>query len=87
MWQDTNTNNPKNKDTIKDVYESNASDKLHCQKRTRKSKYSDINEALYKYYQLVTSRSIYSDGKILTKKGIEIAKKLGNDTSNSWLTQ
>lgn len=46
-----------------------------------------VNEALYKYYQLVTSRSIYSDGKILTKKGIEIAKKLGNDTSNSWLTQ
>ena len=81
----------KNKDTIKDLYESNASDKLaQCQKRTRKSEYADINQALYKWYQLATSRSIYPDGKILMEKAIEIAKKLENDTFkafNGWLTR
>lgn len=61
-----------------------------CQKRTRKSEYADTNEALDKWYQLVTSRSIYPDGKILMEKAIKIAKKLGNDTFQAligWLTQ
>lgn len=52
----------KNKDTIKDLYQSNATDKLaQCRKRTRKSEYADINQALYKWYQLATSRGIYPD--------------------------
>ena len=81
----------KNKETIKAMYESNASDKLsQYRKRTRNSEYADINEALYKWYQLATSRNIFPDGKILMEKATDIANKLGVDTfkaSNGWLTR
>ena len=48
----------KSKRQIKELFESNASDSLiQFRKRTRKSEYCDINEALYEWYQLATSRT------------------------------
>ena len=81
----------KNKDHIKDLYESNASDSLkQFRKRSRKSEYSEINDALYKWFQLASSKNIHPDGKILMEKGIEIAQRLGIDefkASNGWLSR
>ena len=81
----------KNKDHIKELYESNASDNLkQFRKRSRKSEYSEINDALYKWFQLASSKNIHPDGKILMEKAIEIAQRLGIDefkASNGWLTR
>ena len=50
----------KNKKHYKDLYERNASDKMkHCRKRSRKSEYSEINETLYKWFQLATSGTFF----------------------------
>ena len=72
------------------MYESNASDSLkQFRKRSRKSEYSEINDALYKWFQLASSKNIHPDGKIPMEKGIEIAR-LGIDqfkASNGWLTR
>ena len=89
MWQNTDTDNPK--EAVEAMYESNASDKLsQYRKRTRNSEYADINEALYKWYQLATSKNIFPDGKILMEKALEIANRLGVESfkaSNGWLTR
>ncbi|XP_064387951.1 tigger transposable element-derived protein 6-like [Halichondria panicea] len=81
----------KNKDHIKDLYFSNVnSNRAQCQKRTRKSEYADINEALLEWYQLAISRNIFPDGTILTEKAIQIAERLGFDNftaSSGWLTR
>ena len=42
----------------KDLYEQNGSDKIkHCRKHLRMSEYSDINKALYEWFQLATWRN------------------------------
>ncbi len=78
----------KNKDHIKDLYFSNVdSNRAQCRKRTRKSEYADINEALL---ELAISRNIFPDGTILTEKAIQIAERLGFDNftaSSGWLTR
>ena len=79
----------KNKDQIKELYESNASNGLaQFRKRNRKSEFADINEALYSWYQLAVSRNVYPDGTILMEKGLEIAERLNVPdfkASNGWL--
>ena len=70
----------------------NASDKMkHCRKRCRKPEYSEINETLYKWFQLATSRTIFPDGKILMEKALDIAVSLGMSekfkASNCWLAR
>ena len=56
----------------------------------RKFEYCDIDEVLYEWYQLVTSKNIYPDGKILMEKDHEIIQCLGIEDfrrSNGWLTR
>ena len=63
----------------------------HCRKRSRKSEYSEINETLYKWFQLATSRNIFPDGKILMESALEIAVSLGMSEEfkacNGWLAR
>lgn len=79
----------KNKDQIKELFESNASGSLsQFRKRNRKSEFADVNEALYEWYQLAVSKNIYPDGSLLMEKGKEIAERLGTTdfkASNGWL--
>ena len=50
----------KNKDSIIELYESNmSSTSLLSRKRCRESDFTPINEALYSWYLLATSRNIY----------------------------
>ena len=65
----------KNKKSIMELYEANASGSLHrTNKRSRLSEYSEINDALYKH--------IYRDGSHLKEKAREIAERLGNSSFN-----
>ena len=54
----------KKRESILASYESNAS----TSKKTRSSKYSDINNSLYEWYSLACSKNIYPDGPQLTEK-------------------
>ena len=57
-------------------------------KKTRSSKYSDINNSLYEWYSLACSKNIYPDGPQLIEKAREIAKCLGKHNfvgTNGWL--
>ena len=79
----------KNKEVIRELYESNACDSL-CQarKRNRISEYADLNDALYQWYQLCVQRNIYPDGSLLAEKAMTIAERLGHTdfkASNGWL--
>ena len=80
-----------NKEKIKDLYESNVNNKLsQFRKRNRKSEYSDVNEELYRWYQLAVSKNIYPDGKLLMEKGIQIAERLNITNfkaSSGWLSK
>lgn len=66
-----------NKDKIRDLYESNASSTLEFRKRNRKSEFSDVNEELYRWYQLAVSKNVYPDDKLLMEKDVQIAERLG----------
>ena len=79
----------KNKEAVREFYESNASDSL-CQvrKRNRKSEYADLNDTLYQWYQLCVKKNIYPDGSLLAEKAVMIAEILGHENfkaSNGWL--
>ena len=57
-------------------------------KRSRPCEFAEINESLYKWYTLATSRNIYPAGPQLCEKARQIAEKLGVDNfkgSNGWL--
>ena len=62
----------KKTESILASYESNAS----TSKKTRSSKYSDINDSLYECYRFACSKNIYPDGPQLIQKAREIAKCL-----------
>ena len=67
----------KNKQSIREMYEANLSNEsLKLRKRTRSSEYSEINEALYKWYTLACSRNIYPNGEQFREKARQIAKQL-----------
>ena len=58
-----------NKESIVELYESNmSSTSMSTRKRCRESDYSQINEALYSWYLLATSRNIYPSGPQLCEK-------------------
>ena len=62
------------------MYESNASgDRCHTSQRIRESKYSEVNEALYKWYLIAVSKNVFPDGTQLSEKAKEIANQLGFD--------
>ena len=59
-------------------------------KRSRPCEFAEINESLYKWYSLATTRNIYPAGPQLCEKARQIAEKLGVDhfkASNGWLDQ
>lgn len=68
----------KNADRIKELYQSNSrSDLCQVRKRSRTSEYCDVNEALYQWYTIATSKNIFPDGRQLAEKAKQIAKRLG----------
>ena len=74
----------KQKESILASYESNAS----TSKKSRASKFLDINEALYQWYSLTCSKNIYPDGPQLLEKARKIAECLGKHDfvgTNGWL--
>ncbi len=77
----------KSKESIITLYESNASSLL-ARRKPCTSEYSDINDALYKWYLLACSKNIYPDGPQLTQKAKDIAVQLENPGfkgTNGWL--
>ncbi len=49
----------KNKESILAEYQSNASgDRVYSNSKARKSKYSDVNDTLYEWFKLATSKNI-----------------------------
>ena len=74
----------KNKETILAVCESNAS----TSKKPQLSKYSDVNEKLYKWYTMACSKNIYPGGPQLIAKAKDIAVRLGKadiEGTTGWL--
>ena len=75
--------------SIVEMYESNASDDIqHCSKRSRTSKYQDVNEKLYEWYLMAIRKNIYPDGPILCQQAKKIAECLNIPdfkASNGWL--
>ena len=63
----------RNKLFIKAAYAFNFSTHKKC----HVSKYSDVNEALYSWYNLPCSKNIYPTGPQLVVKANEIAHRLG----------
>ena len=59
-------------------------------KRCRESEFAPINEALYRWYLLATSRNIYPSGPQLCEKARQIAEQLNVaelKASNGWLAR
>ena len=81
----------KNKDSIVEMYEANmSSTSVLSRKRSRPSEFSAVNEALYSWYLLATSRNIYPGGPQLCEKAKQIAEQLGVHEfkgSNGWLSR
>ena len=70
----------KNKETILQLYESNmSSTSLLARKRCRQSDFAPVNETLYKWYSLATSRNIYPAGPQLWCYG-----DVSGQTIESW---
>ena len=60
-----------------ELFESNAPGiSILLSKRSHPSDFCEINEALYKWYSLATSRNIYPVGPQLCEKAKQIAEKL-----------
>ena len=81
----------KNKESIIELYESNmSSTSVLSRKRCRESDFSEVNEALYSWYLLATSRNIYPGGPQLCEKAKQIGDQLEIShfkASNSWLAR
>ena len=58
------------------MYEANVSSSTCQIKRIRNSKFGDVNESLYQWCCMATSRNLYPDGPLLMEKAREIAKHL-----------
>ena len=75
----------KEKEVILTEYENN----MHlCKKRVRSAKYSDVNEALWKWCTRCRESNIPVDGTMLQEEALLIAEKLGISgfaASNGWL--
>ena len=79
----------KSKEAILELYESNAGSSSICmRKRVKSSEFSEINEALHKWYLIACSKNIYPSGPQLCEKAREIAQRLhveGFKASNGWI--
>ena len=81
----------RNKGSIIGLYESNmSSTSVLSRKKCRESDFSEVNEALYSWYLLATSRNIYPGGLQLCEKAKQIADQLDIfhfKASNGWLAR
>ena len=62
---------------------------IYISGKSRTPEYADVNEALYKWFCIACSKSIFPDGPELTEKAKEIAIKLGKPNfkgSGGWFT-
>ena len=79
----------KNKESILAEFQSNASSsRVHTTSKARASEYSEINDALYKWFKLATSKNIPIGGPHLIEKAKMIANALGKSDfkgSQGWL--
>ena len=80
----------KNESRIVEMYEANASGNTRQIKRVRNSKLGDLNDSLYQWYCMATSRNLFPDGPLLMERAKEISKHLGHadgsfKASNGWL--
>lgn len=78
----------KDKEKIVELYEGQNASAQKCHKRTRESKFLDLNETLHAWFCLAVSKNVYPDGRILKEKALEIAGQLGCEefkASNGWL--
>ena len=79
----------KKKEQYLEQYESNlSSTAIQLRQKARKSKFEDVNDRLYEWYVMASSKNIYPGGPQLIEKAKEIAERLGiNDFrgSNGWL--
>ena len=77
------------KESLVAQYESNVSKhSVPLSKRYCPCEFAEINESLYKWYSLATTRNIYPDGPQLCEKARLIAEQLGVTNfkaSNGWL--
>ncbi len=73
-----------NKESILAEYQSNASgDRVYSNSKARKSKYSDVNDALYEWFKLATSKNIPVGGSHLIA-GMETASKKWGGADQGW---
>ena len=79
-----------NEARIVEMYEENASGAACQLKRVRNSKFGELNDSLFQWYCMATSRNLFPDGPILMEKAKEISHRLGHPegsfkASNGWL--
>ena len=79
-----------NESRIVEMYEENVSGTAYQIKRIRNSKFGEVNDSLYQWYCMATSRNLYPDGPLLMEKAKEISRHLGHPdgsfkASNGWL--
>ncbi len=78
-----------NKSRVIELYESFASANIYHTKRQMSSKFGEINDLLYDWYRMATSRNLYPDGSLLKEKALQIATQLDRPddsftASNGW---
>ena len=78
-----------NKKRIRELFEGNAADDIYqTRKRARLSKFCDVNDALYQWFCLASTKNIHPSGSILMEKARKIAEKLSIPdfkAFNGWL--
>ena len=68
----------KSQESIVPLYEANVSSSLsRTSLKSHSSEYSEINDALSKWYLLACSKNVYPAGSQLIKRSKEIAVQLG----------
>ena len=81
----------KKRNEIVSQYEANmANSSVQLKKTSRRSKYGDINDCLYEWYLMATSKNTFPTGPLLTEKASRIALHLGQHDfrgSSGWLTK
>lgn len=78
----------KNKASILLLFHQNAQGSRHITGKARASEFADINDALYKWFCIATSKNIHPGGPELMEKAKEISDKLGKPNfkgSRGWL--
>ena len=79
-----------NEAKVLEMYEENASGAACQLKRVRNSKFGGLNDSLWQWYCMATSRNLFPDGPLLMEKAKKISHHLGHPdgsfkASNGWL--